>query len=77
MCKRKVIMTPFSKVVMIPRTKNFSMEVANFGENIYESKRSQSTTCNEVVIQQGYYTKNGCKYDGFKQKPDYTNKKSI
>ena len=33
-------MTPFSKVVMIPQTKNFSMEVSNFGEDIYETKRS-------------------------------------
>jgi hypothetical protein len=43
-------MTPFSKVVMIPQTKNFSMEVYNFGEVIYESKRSFSLTCYESFV---------------------------
>jgi len=43
-------MTPFSKVEMIPQTKNFSMEVESFGEDAYESKRSRSSACYEVVM---------------------------
>jgi len=43
-------MTPFSKVVMIPQTKNFSTEVVSFGEDVYESKGSRSTACNEVIV---------------------------